>query len=49
MLLVNTSDKVDIRRDNIDIFNSKCEKLLGVKFDDKLTFDEHFSELCKKS
>ena len=29
-LLVNTSDKVNIRIGNIDICNSKCEKLLGV-------------------
>ena len=32
-LLVSTSNKVIIRIDNFDISNSKCEKLLGVKFE----------------
>ena len=31
------------------INNSKSEKLLGVKFDHKLCFDDHISELCKKA
>ena len=48
-LLVSTSNKVKVRIDNFDIRNSKCEKLLGVKFDHKLTFDEHISELCKNA
>ena len=26
-----------------------CEKLLGVKFDNKLKFNEHVSCLCKKN
>ena len=30
------------------IKTSNCEKLLGVKIDYKLTFDEHVSSLCKK-
>ena len=48
-LLVNTSDKVNSKIENFHIYNSKCEKLLGVKFDHKLTFDDHISELCKKA
>ena len=43
-LLVSTSTKVNIRIDNFDISNSKCEKLLEVKFDHKHTFDDHISE-----
>ena len=35
--------------DNFDISNSKCEKLLGVKFNHKLTFDDPISELCKNA
>ena len=27
----------------------KSEKLLGVKLDHKLSFDDHISELCKKA
>lgn len=46
-LLVNTRDKVNLRTDNINICNSKCQKLLGVKFDHKLTFDDHIAESCK--
>ena len=34
---------------NFDITNSKSEKLKGVKFDHKLSFDDHISELCKKN
>ena len=34
---------------HFDISNSRNEKLLGVKFDSKLTFDDHISELCKKT
>ena len=33
----------------IDITTSKSEKLLRVKFDHKLSFDDHISELCKKA
>ena len=29
------------------IYNSKCEKLVWVNFDHKLTFDDLTSELCK--
>ena len=29
--------------------NSTCEKLLGVYFDNRLTFGHHISELCKKA
>ena len=35
--------------DNTDICNSKCEKLLRVKFDHKITFDDHISKLCRKA
>ena len=47
-LLVNTKDKVNIRVNNIDICNSKCEKLLGDEFDHKLNFGDRISELWKK-
>ena len=50
-LLVNTSDKDNIRVGNFDIYiyiyNTKCEKLVWVNFDHKLTFDDLTSELCK--
>ena len=48
-LLVNVNVKINIRIDNIDICNSKFEKLSGVKFDNKLTFDDRISELSKET
>ena len=48
-LLESTSNKINIKTDNFDISISKCEKLLGIKFDHKLTFDDHISELCKNA
>ena len=34
---------------SIIVNNSTCEKLLGVKFDHKFTFNDYISELCKKA
>ena len=48
-LLVRTNNTVKITNSNFDITNSKSEKLLGVKFDHKLSFEDHISELCKKT
>ena len=31
------------------IYNSNCEKLLGIKIDRKLSFDEHVTSLCSKA
>ena len=43
--MVSTSNKVNIRIGKFNISNSKCEKLLGIKFDHKLTFDDYISEI----
>ena len=40
-LLVSTTDNVAIRIGNLQIENSKREKLLGMHFDNKLPFDYH--------
>ena len=48
-LLVRTSDRVSM---NVDWFiedKSDTEKLLGVKFDKKLAFDDHISDICQKT
>ena len=48
-LLTSSSDKVSICVDNYNIKSSKCEKLLGIKIDNKLNFKTHVDEIYKKS
>ena len=47
--ICSTDDKVNITVENQKICNSPCEKLLGVRFDSKLTFDAHINDICKKA
>ena len=47
LLLDNTNNNMKIA--NVNTTDDTCEKLLRVKFDHKLTFDDHISELWKKS
>ena len=47
-LLVSTNEKTKINIGEFSIENSDCEKLLGVKIDNKLTFDCHVS-MCKNA
>ena len=47
-LLVSTNNTVKIKTRNFDITNSKSEKLIGVKFDHKLSFDDPILEIWKK-
>ena len=48
-MLVSTNNTVKIKIGYFRITNSKSEKLLEVKFDHKLSFDDYISELCKKA
>ena len=48
-LLTSSFDKVSTCVDNYNIKSSKCEKLLGIKFDNKLNFSNHIDEICKKA
>ena len=48
-LLVSTNEKMHLNVGEIEISNSKCEKLLGIKIDSKLLFDGHVKSLCKKA
>ena len=48
-LLVSSSDAVNLRVSEYDIKNNECEKLLGVKFDNSLTFEKHATDICRKS
>ena len=48
-VLVSPNNTVKIKIGNFDITNCKGEKLLGIKFDHKLSFDDHIYGLCKKA
>ena len=43
--LISTDQEVSLNVNNFAIKNSECEKLLGVKFDSKLRFDQRISDL----
>ena len=45
--LVSTSKEGSLNVNNFNIKNSDCEKLFGVKFDSKLRFDQHITDLCR--
>ena len=47
--LVSTSQEVSVNVNNFKIKNSDCEKLLDVKFDSKLKFDQHITNLCRRA
>ena len=48
-LLLTSKDEVSINIDDTSIKSSSSKKLLRVLIDNKLTFNEHVSKLCKKS
>ena len=48
-VLVSTSKPVGIKVGDYTIDKSECEKLLGVKIDVNLNFNDHISDLCKKA
>ena len=49
--LVSTSQEVslNVKCLTFKLKNSDCEKLLGVKFDSKLRFDQQITDLCRKA
>ena len=49
-LISNSSDKENfISVLNEKIYNSECAKILGVKFDSTLNFEQHITKLCKEA
>ena len=48
-LLLTSRDEASIKIDDTDIKSSSSKKLLGVIIDNKLTFNEYVSKLCKKA
>ena len=47
--LFSTNDRVSMNVDGFEIDKSNTGKILGVKFDKKLIFDDHISDMCKKN
>ena len=48
-LIVSSNEHVSMKLDNIEIEDSNCERLLGVKIDSKLNFKEHLDGIIKKA
>ena len=48
-LIVSSNEYVLMKLDNVEIENSNCERLLGVKIDSKLNFKEHLDGIIKKA
>ena len=47
--LTNSAQEIQIKLGGMPISSIKCEKLLGVHIDNKLTFGPHVRSLCKKA
>ena len=48
-LLVSSNENCTAKIDDFSINNSTEEKLLGVRFDSNLSFENHVTSLCKKA
>ena len=49
LLLSETGEEYNINIGNECITNSTCEKIRGVYFENKMTFNTHVTKLCKKA
>ena len=47
--ITNGRKDLVINVENNQITSNKCEKLLGIKIDHKLTFNAHIDEICKNA
>ena len=48
-LLISGNENIIVHVDEYEIENSKCQKLLGVKLDWKLNFDDRIFNVCKNT
>ena len=47
--LMSSDENINLIIEDQAISNSNCQKLLGIKIDNKLSFNEHLDEMCKKA
>ena len=48
-VILSSQDNVHVNIGTAQIENSKCQKLLGINIDSKLTFEDHINRICKKA
>ena len=46
-VLLSETSETQLIVENVPIASSCCEKLLGIKIDQKLSFEPHVESLCK--
>ena len=46
--LMKSNENIGMKKGNFKIRNAESEKLLGVKFDQKHNFSDHFSEITRR-
>ena len=48
-LILSENDDLAVNVDRFKIQNNKCKKLLGIKIDNKMAFNDHVSDICTKA
>ena len=48
-VILSSQDNVHVNVGTEQIENGKCQKLLGINIDSKLTFEDHIYRICKKA
>ena len=48
-VILSSQDNVHVNIGTAQIENSKCQKLLDINIDSKLTFEDHINRICKKA
>ena len=49
MFLLNTSNELTVKINEVQIKNSQSEKLLGITIDNDLKFEDHINNICRKA
>ena len=49
LTLSENSDQYSVNIDTLQVTNSKNNKLLGINIDNKMTFNDHVSDICSKA